>query len=162
MPTVDKQGKYEVDRQEREVNNEMTSEPQSGQTVSWGLKKSSIERSAFSETDLKEKLAAKEEGISAKGKVASHYSESDIELARLDVPLFEDSRSEISGGSGLAIVPYFDGKSFISQESGQDLVPVHHEAVSAEDHDKDKLEHEGKGTSLLIKHPLFEWRVFIK
>ena len=154
MPTVDKKGKYDLEGQEGEVNNEMTSASQSSQNV-WSAtksRKSLAERSAFSETDLKAKLAAKEEGIPAKGKVVTHYSESDIQLAKLDVPLFDDSRSEISGqsgSSGLAIVPFLDGRSLISQESGQDLVlPAHNEIVPEEDHDKDKLEQEGKGTCI--------------
>ncbi|RMX48295.1 hypothetical protein pdam_00014726 [Pocillopora damicornis] len=143
MPTVDKVGKYEIDGQKNPGNNEMPSAPQNGQNVSWSLsksKKSPLERSAFSETDLKAKLAVKEEGVPLKGKVVTHYSESDVQLAKLDVPLFEDSRSEISGSSGLAIVPYFDGRSLVSQESGQDLVLAHHEVAAVEIHDKDKLE----------------------
>lgn len=143
MPTVDKVGKYEIDGQKNPGNNETPSAPQSGQNVSWSLsisKKSPLERSAFSETDLKAKLAAKEEGVPLKGKVVTHYSESDVQLAKLDVPLLEDSRSEISGSSGLAIVPYFDGRSLVSQESGQDLVLAHHEVAAVEIHDKDKLE----------------------
>ena len=156
MPTVDKVGKYEIDGQKNPGNNEMPSAPQNGQNVSWSLsksKKSPLERSAFSETDLKAKLAAKEEGVPLKGKVVTHYSESDVQLAKLDVPLLEDSRSEISGSSGLAIVPYFDGRSLVSQESGQDLVLAHHEVAAVEIHDKDKLE-EGRGTFLFIVNSL--------
>lgn len=150
MPTVDKKGKYELEAEKGEVNNEVTSETQASQNI-WSpakTKKSFTERSAFSETDLKAKLTATEKGSSSKDGVVTRYSESDIQLAKLDVPLvYDDSRSEVSGqsgGSGLAIVPFLDGRSLISQESGPDLVPVDNEIVSEEDHDKN-LEQERKG-----------------
>ena len=156
MPTVDKKGKYGVDARKREVNNEVASATESGQNNNWGptkAKKSLTERSAFSETDLKAKLTATGDGSTTKGGVLARYSESDIQLAKLDVPLaFDDSKSEVSGlsgGSGLAIVPFSDGRSLISQESGQDLVPVENEIVSVEDHDKN-LRPEGKGTCLTV------------
>ncbi|KAL9979922.1 hypothetical protein ACROYT_G008441 [Oculina patagonica] len=144
MPTVDKKGKYELEAQTSEVSNEVTSATQASAAK---VKKSLSERSAFSETDLKAKLTAAEKGNSAKDGVLTRYSESNIQLAKLDVPLvYDDSRSEVSGqsgGSGLAIVPFLDGRSLISQESGQDLVPVENEIVSVEGHDKN-LEQEEK------------------
>ena len=149
MPTVDKKGKYDLEAQKREISNEATSATQASQNT-WSsakVKKSLTQRSAFSETDLRAKLTANEEGNPAKGGVVTHYSESDIQLAKLDVPLADDSRSEVSGqsgGSGLAIVPFLDGRSLISQESRQDLVPVDNELLSVEDHDKN-LEQEKKG-----------------
>ena len=154
MPTVDKKGKYGVDVRKGEVGNEVASATESGQNNNWSptkAKKSFPERSAFSESDLKAKLTATEEGSNTKDGVLARYSESDIQLAKLDVPLvFDDStcRSEVSGlsgGSGLAIVPFSVGRSLISQESGQDLVPVENGIDSVADHDKN-LEQEGKGT----------------
>ena len=152
MPTVDKKGKYGVDVRTGEVGNEVASATESGQNSNWSptkAKKSLTERSAFSESDLKAKLSATEDGSNTKDGVLARYSESDIQLAKLDVPLvFDDSRSEVSGlrgGSGLAIVPFSVGRSLISQESGQDLVPVGNEIDSAAGHDNN-LEQEGKGT----------------
>lgn len=151
MPTVDKKGKYELEAQKSEVSNELTS---ATQVSAAKVKKSFTERSAFSETDLKAKLTAAEKGNSAKDGVLTRYSESDIQLAKLDVPLvYDDSRSEVSGqsgGSGLAIVPFLDGRSLISQESGQDLVPVDNEIVSVEDRDKN-LEQEEKGRCNILQ-----------
>ncbi|XP_020616099.1 coiled-coil domain-containing protein 178-like [Orbicella faveolata] len=150
MPTVDKKGNYGVDARKGEVGNEVASATESGQNNNRSptkAKKSLTGRSAFSETDLKAKFAATEDGSTTKDGVLARYSESDIQLVKLDVPLvFDDSRSEVSGlsgGSGLAIVPFSDGRSLISQESGQDLVPVENEMVSAEGHDKN-LEQEEK------------------
>jgi len=51
-------------------------------------------------------------------------------------------------------VPFSDGRSLISQESGQDLVPVENEMVSAEGHDKN-LEQEEKGTCITV------WAVYL-
>lgn len=150
MPTVDKKGKYGVDARKGEVGDEVASATESGQNNNWSptkAKKSLTERSAFSESDLKAKLTATEDRSTAKDGVLARYSESDIQLAKLDVPLvFDDSRSEVSGlsgGSGLAIVPFSVGRSLISQESGQDVVPVESEMDSVAGHDKN-LEGEGK------------------
>lgn len=150
MPTVDKKEKYGVDAQKGEVGNEVASATESGQNNNWSptkAKKSLAERSAFSESDLKGKLTATKDGSTAKDGVLARYSESDIQVAKLDVPLvFDDSRSEVSGlsgGSGLAIVPFLVGRSLVSQESGQDLVPVENEVDSVEGHDKNS-EQEGK------------------
>ena len=150
MPTVDKKGKYGVDVRKGEVDNEVASATESSQNSNWSptkAKKSFPERSAFSESDLKAKLTATEEGSNTKDGVLARYSESDIQLAKLDVPLvFDDSRSEVSGlsgGSGLAIVPFSVGRSLISQESGQDLVPVENGIDSVAGHDKN-LEHDKK------------------
>ena len=152
MPTVDKKGKYGVDVRKGEVDNEVASATESSQNSNWSptkAKKSLPERSAFSESDLKAKLTATKDGSNTKDGVLARYSESDIQLAKLDVPLvFDDSRSEVSGlsgGSGLAIVPFSVGRSLISQESGQDLVPVENGIDSVAGHDKN-LEQEGKGT----------------
>lgn len=154
MPTADKKEKYGVDTRKGEVGSKVTSATESGQNNNWSptkAKKSLTERSAFSETDLRVKLAANQGDTTAKDGVLTRYSESDIQLAKLDVPLaFDDSRSEVSGlsgGSGLAIVPFSDSRSLISQESGQDLVPVENEMVLVEGHDKN-LEQEGKGKSV--------------
>lgn len=154
MPTADKKEKYGVDARKGEVGSKVTSATESGQNNNWSptkAKKSLTERSAFSETDLRVKLAANQGDSTAKDGVLTRYSESDIQLAKLDVPLaFDDSRSEVSGlsgGSGLAIVPFSDSRSLISQESGQDLVPVENEMVLVEGHDKN-LEQEGKGKSV--------------
>lgn len=162
MPTVDKKGKYGVDAQKGEVGNEVTSATESSQNNNWSptkVKKSLTERSAFSETDLKAKLTATEKDSTSKDGVLARYSESDIQLVKLDVPLvYDDSRSEISGlsgGSGLAIVPFLDGRSLISQDSAQDLVPVENEMVSVEGHDKN-LEQEGKGTCITA------WAVYLE
>lgn len=161
MPTVDKKGNYGVDARKGEVGNEVASATESGQNNNRSptkAKKSLTERSAFSETDLKAKFAVTEDGSTTKDGVLARYSESDIQLVKLDVPLvFDDSRSEVSGlsgGSGLAIVPFSDGRSLISQESGQDLVPVENEMVSAEGHDKN-LEQEEKGTCITV------WAVYL-
>lgn len=150
MPTVDKKGKYGVDARKGEVGDDVASATESGQNNNWSptkAKKSLTERSAFSESDLKAKLTATEDRSTAKDGVLARYSESDIQLAKLDVPLvFDDSRSEVSGlsgGSGLAIVPFSVGRSLISQESGQDVVPVESEMDSVAGHDKN-LEGEGK------------------
>ena len=154
MPTVDKKGKYGVEAPKGEVGNEVTSATETSQNNNWSptkAKKSLTERSAFSETDLKAKLTAAEGGSTTKDGVLARYSESDIQLARLDVPLvYDDSRSEISGlsgGSGLAVVPFLDGRGLISQDSGRDLVPVENEIVSVEGHDKN-LEQEERGTCI--------------
>lgn len=150
MPTVDKKGKYGVDARKGEVGDDVASATESGQNNNWSptkAKTSLTERSAFSESDLKAKLTATEDRSTAKDGVLARYSESDIQLAKLDVPLvFDDSRSEVSGlsgGSGLAIVPFSVGRSLISQESGQDVVPVESEMDSVAGHDKN-LEGEGK------------------
>ena len=149
MPTVDKKGKYGVGARKDAVGNEVASATESSQNSNWShtkAKKSLTERSAFSESDLKAKLTTTKDDSNAKDGVKARYSESDIQLAKLDVPLvFDDSRSEVSGGSGLAIVPFSVGRSLISQESGQDLVPVENEMDSVEGHHKN-LEQEGKGT----------------
>lgn len=154
MPTVDKKGKYGVDARKGEVGDEVASATESGQNNNWSptkARKSLTERSVFSESDLKAKLTATEDRSTAKDGVLARYSESDIQLAKLDVPLvFDDSRSEVSGlsgGSGLAIVPFSVGRSLISQESGQDVVPVESEMDSVAGHDKN-LEGEGKGTDV--------------
>ena len=157
MPTVDQKGKYGVDARKGEVGNKVTTATESGQNSNWSptkAKKSLTERFAFSETDLKAKLAATEDASTTKDGVLTRYSESDIQLAKLDVPLvFDDTRSEVSGlsgGSGLAIVPFLDGRNLISQESGHDFVPVENEMVSvSEDHDKN-LKQEEKGTCTCI------------
>lgn len=152
---MDKKGKYGVDARKGEVGNGVASATESGQNSKWSptkTKKSFTQRSAFSETDLKAKLPATEDGSTTKDGVLARYSESDIHLAKLDVPLVvDDTRSEVSGmsgGSGLAIVPFSDSRGLISQESGQDLVPVENEMVSVEDHDKN-LKQEEKGTCTL-------------
>ena len=157
MPTVNKKEKYGVDARKGEVGSEVTSATESRQNPT-KAKKSLTERSAFSETDLRVKLAANEGDSTAKDGVLARYSESDIHLAKLDVPLvFDDSRSEVSGlsgGSGLAIVPFSDSRSLISQGSGQYLVPVENEMVSLESRDTCKnLEQEGKGTNLYLMIP---------
>ncbi|KAJ7387735.1 hypothetical protein OS493_001078 [Desmophyllum pertusum] len=77
-------------------------------------------------------------------------------LAKLDVPfIYDDSKSDVSGqsgGSGLAIVPFLDDRSLISQESGQELAPVDNEIVSVEDHYKDNLL-EQEGTDIVPSLP---------
>ena len=149
MPTVDKTGKYDVQAENIGATNGALA-TQGVQNVDSSnppkAKKSLSERSAFSETDLKGRLAATEGGNTTKDEIFTRYSESNIQLAKLDVPLFDDSRSEASGGSGLAIVPSFDGRSILSQDSGRELVPaVSSEVIAAGEHDEVKLVQEGKG-----------------
>ena len=154
MPTVDKTGKYDVEGKNAGDRDEKSFPTQESQNVGSSpakAKKSLLERSAFSETDLKTRLAATEGGSTAKDGVLSRYSESDIQLAKLDVPFYDDSRSEASGGSGLAIVPSLNGRSILSQDSGRELVPaVSNEVTSVRERNEDSLEQEEKGTCLVI------------
>ena len=154
MPTVDKTGKYDVEGENTGVKDGITlvsSESQDVDSRPAKAKQSLSERSAFSETDLKARIADAEGENAAKDGFLSRYSDSNIQLAKLDVPFFDDSRSELSGGSGLAIVPSLDGRSLLSQDSGRELVPVvSNEMVSTEDHDKDENGQEGKGNYLVI------------
>ena len=154
MPTVDKTGKYDVEGENTGVKDGITivsSESQDVDSRPAKAKQSLSERSAFSETDLKGRIADAEGENAAKDGFLSRYSDSNIQLAKLDVPFFDDSRSELSGGSGLAIVPSLDGRSLLSQDSGRELVPV----VSTEDHDKDENGQEGKGNYLVIWYPIY-------
>ena len=149
MPTVDKTGKYDVEGENTGDKDRITLVPSESQNVDSSpakAKKSLSERSAFSETDLKGRIAHAEGENAAKGGVLSRYSDSNIQLAKLDVPFCDDSRSELSGESGLAIVPSLDGRSLLSQESGRELVPaVSNEIIPTEDQDKDENGQEGKG-----------------
>lgn len=143
MPTVDKTGKYDVDGKKAGAADGITLTTQESQNVD---SSSAKRKKSFSETDLKGRLAASEGANRSKDGVLTRYSDSNIQLAKLDVPLYDDSRSEASGESGLAIVPSFDGRSILSQESGRELVPaVSNEVVLADNHEEDKLEQEGKG-----------------
>lgn len=136
------EGKNAGDRDEKSFP---TQESQNVGSSPPKAKKSLLERSAFSETDLKTRLAATEGGSTAKDGVLSRYSESDIQLAKLDVPFYDDSRSEASGGSGLAIVPSLNGRSILSQDSGRELVPaVSNEVTSVRERNEDSSEQEEK------------------
>lgn len=127
MPTVDNTGKHSVESKKVGISDGITFPTQESQTVNRGAakaKKSLSERSAFSENDLKGRLAASEQGNTIKDGIVTRHSESNIHLANLDVPFFDDSRSEASGGSGLAIVPSLDGRSLLSQDSGREILPI--------------------------------------
>ena len=127
MPAVDNTGKYSVESKKAGISDGITFPTQESQTVNRSAakaKKSLSERSAFSENDLKGRLAASEQGNAIKDGIVSRHSESNIHLAKLDVPFFDDSRSEASGGSGLAIVPSLDGRSLLSQDSGREILPI--------------------------------------
>lgn len=155
MPTVDKTGKYDAEGENAGIKDGITlvsSESQNVDSSPTKAKKSLSERSAFSETDLKGRIADTKGDNAVKDGVLSRYSDSNIQLAKLDVPYFyDDSRSELSGGSGLAIVPSLDGRSLLSQDSGRELVPVvSNEIISTEDNDKDVNGQEGKGNYLEI------------
>ena len=122
MPTVEKLEKYDVQGENTEVKDEIRENVRG--TLPAAKTKLMHTRSAFSDTDLKGRLATIEKGGTADNGVFSRYSESDLAVARLSVPLFDDSRSEASGGSGLAIVPYGDERSLVSQDSVRDVVLV--------------------------------------
>lgn len=127
MPTVDNTGKHSVESKKAGISDGITFPTQESQTVNRSAakaKKSLSERSAFSENDLKGRLAASEQGNTIKDGIVTRHSESNIHLAKLDVPFFDDSRSEASGGSGLAIVPSLDGRSLLSQDSGREILPI--------------------------------------
>ena len=154
MPTVDKTGKYHAEGENTGIKDGITlvsSESQNVDSCPAKAKKSLSERSAFSETDLKGRIADAKGDNAVKDGVLSRYSDSNIQLAKLDVPFYDDSRSELSGGSGLAIVPSLDGRSLLSQDSGRELVPVvSNEIISTEVNDKDVNGQEGKGNYLEI------------
>lgn len=147
MPTLEKLEKYDAQRENTEVKDEITQNVRG--TLPAAKTKLLHGRSAFSDTDLKRRLATSEGGSSADNGVFSRYSESDIAVARLNVPLFDDSRSEASGESGLAIVPYGDDRSLVSQDSVRDVVPVEsNEMITIEDRKSIPSGQESKGTVL--------------
>ncbi|KAK2574373.1 Coiled-coil domain-containing protein 178 [Acropora cervicornis] len=111
MPTVEKLEKYDVQGENTEVKDEIRENVRG--TLPAAKTKLMHTRSAFSDTDLKRRLATSEKGGTADNGVFSRYSESDLAVARLSVPLFDDSRSEASGESGLAIVPYGDERNLV-------------------------------------------------
>lgn len=132
MPTVEKLEKYDVQGENTEVKDEIRENVRG--TLPAAKSKLMHTRSAFSDTDLKRRLATSEKGGATDNGVFSRYSESDLAVARLSVPLFDDSRSEASGGSGLAIVPYGDERSLVSQDSVRDVVLVEsNEVITIQD-----------------------------
>lgn len=136
MPTVDKLEKYDLQRQNTDARDE-TSENVS-KTPAKAKQSLSVERSAFSDTDLKERLAATGEESAVNNGVLSRYSDSNIELAKLTVPLGDDSRSEASGESGLAILLSSCDRSLVSQDSVREVVPAVSNEVVEPDHNNIK------------------------
>lgn len=153
MPTVGKAGNYGVEAENIGAEGGIASATSESKLINnvastANAKKSLSGRSAFSDTDLKSKLSQGEGGDVAKDGVFSRYSESNIQLAKLDVPFPDDSKSETSGESGLAIVPSMEDRSLLSQNSGRELIPAaSKEIMSTEDLVKDECIQEGKGTN---------------
>ena len=149
MPTVDKLEKYDLQRQNTDARDE-TSENVS-KTPAKAKQSLSVERSAFSDTDLKGRLAATGEESAVNNGVLSRYSDSNIELAKLTVPLGDDSRSEASGESGLAILLSSCDRSLVSQDSVREVVPAVSNEVVEPDHNNIKSDQGKKGSVIMLQ-----------